>query len=90
MMSMTRRPRARSASIQHPIAPGHYWHVFVPGVMAGQIYGYRVEGPWDPSSGMRFDPTKVLLDPYGRGVVVPDRYSRDAAKGSRSQQSQPR
>src|SRR5690242_18891793 len=28
---------------------GHYWHVFVPGVMAGQIYGYFVEGPWDPS-----------------------------------------
>jgi isoamylase len=59
---------------------GHYWHVFVPGIMAGQIYGYYVEGPWDPSSGMRFDPAKVLLDPYGRGVVAPDRYSRDAAK----------
>jgi isoamylase len=59
---------------------GHYWHVFVPGITAGQIYGYRVEGPWDPSSGMRFDPTKVLLDPYGRGVAVPDLYSRDAAK----------
>src|SRR5437773_7820642 len=33
----------------------HYWHVFMPGVKAGQIYGYRVEGPYDPSSGMRFD-----------------------------------
>ena len=31
----------------------HYWHVFVPGVKAGQIYGYRVEGPFDPPSGMR-------------------------------------
>src|SRR3954463_3682439 len=39
---------------------GHYWHVFIPGVKAGQIYGYRAEGPWDPSSGMRFDPAKVL------------------------------
>jgi glycogen operon protein len=57
----------------------HYWHVFVPGVEAGQIYGYRVEGPHDPASGMRFDPGKVLLDPYGRGVVVPKNYSRDAA-----------
>jgi isoamylase len=57
----------------------HYWHVFVPGVKAGQIYGYRVEGPNDPGRGMRFDPTKVLLDPYGRGVVVPKNYSRDAA-----------
>jgi isoamylase len=58
---------------------GHYWHVLVPGVRAGQIYGYRVEGPSDPANGMRFDPAKVLLDPYGRGVAVPDGYSRDAA-----------
>ena len=58
---------------------GHYWHVFVPGIKAGQIYGYRVDGPSDPANGMRFDAAKVLLDPYGRGVVVPDRYSRDAA-----------
>jgi len=34
----------------------HYWHVFVPGVLPGQIYGYRVDGPADPGSGMRFDP----------------------------------
>src|SRR6266542_3612917 len=58
----------------------HYWHVFVPGVKAGQIYAYRVEGPYDPSSGMRFDPAKVLLDPYGRGTVVPKNYSRNAAR----------
>jgi isoamylase len=57
----------------------HYWHIFVPGVQPGQIYGYRVEGPFDPGSGMRFDAAKVLLDPYGRGVVVPKNYSRDAA-----------
>jgi isoamylase len=57
----------------------HYWHVFVPGVQAGQIYGYRVEGPSDLARGMRFDPAKVLIDPYGRCVVVPKSYSRDAA-----------
>jgi len=57
----------------------HYWHVFVPGVEPGQLYGYRVRGPFDPMSGMRFDPTKVLLDPYGRGVIVPKSYSREAA-----------
>jgi isoamylase len=56
----------------------HYWHVFVPGVRPGQLYGYRVTGPWDPANGMRFDPTKVLLDPYGRAVVVPKGYSRVA------------
>ncbi len=57
----------------------HYWHVFVPGVQPEQIYGYRAQGPFDPGNGMRFDPAKVLLDPYGRGVVVPKNYSRDAA-----------
>ena len=59
----------------------YYWHVFVPNVRPGQLYGYRVDGPFDPWSGMRFDPTKVLLDPYGRGVVVPEAYGRDAARG---------
>ena len=58
----------------------HYWHVFVPDVQTGQIYGYRVHGPFDPANGMRFDPAKVLLDPYGRGVAVPNSYSRDAAR----------
>src|SRR5262245_50880723 len=57
----------------------HYWHAFVPGLQAGQLYGFRAEGPAHPARGMRFDPTKVLLDPYGRGVAVPDRYSREAA-----------
>ena len=58
----------------------HYWHVFVPGLRPGQLYGYRVHGPWDPASGLYFDPDKVLLDPYGRGVAVPAGYSRDAAR----------
>jgi isoamylase len=58
----------------------HYWHVFVPGLKPGQLYGYRVDGPSDAAQGMRFDPTKVLLDPYGRGVVVPKSYSRAAAR----------
>jgi len=56
----------------------HYWHVFVPDVRPGQVYGYRVAGPSDPARGMRFDPDKVLLDPYGRGVVVPKNYDRTA------------
>ena len=57
----------------------HYWHVFVPGVRPGQIYGYRVSGPSEPASGLRFDAAKVLLDPYGREMVVPDGYTREAA-----------
>ena len=57
----------------------HYWHVFVAGVQPGQLYGFRAQGPCDPANGLRFDPTKILLDPYGRGVVVPKNYSRAAA-----------
>jgi len=58
----------------------NYWHAFVPGVKPGQLYGYRIQGPFDPAVGMRFDPSKVLLDPYGRGVVVPTNYTREAAR----------
>src|SRR5205814_4257868 len=56
----------------------HYWHVFVPGIQAGQIYGFRVHGPFDPDSGLRFDTSKLLLDPYGRAIVVTKNYNRDA------------
>jgi isoamylase len=49
----------------------HYWHVFVPDLKTGQIYGYRMVGPWAPEKGARFDPGKVLLDPYGRALAVP-------------------
>jgi glycogen operon protein len=58
---------------------GHYWHVFVPGVAAGQLYGYRAHGPWEPARGQRFDPGKLLLDPYARAIAVPRRYDRRAA-----------
>lgn len=58
----------------------HYWHAFVPGVQAGQLYGYRAHGLYDPHRGLRFDPEKLLLDPYGRSVVVPSGYDREAAR----------
>ncbi|MFO0806557.1 MAG: glycogen debranching protein GlgX [Gemmataceae bacterium] len=58
----------------------HYWHAFVPGVKAGQMYAYRVHGPVDPDRGLRFDPSKILLDPYGRGTVVPASYSPEFAR----------
>ncbi len=57
----------------------HYWHAFIPGLCPGQVYAYRATGPFDPARGLRFDPAKVLLDPYARGVVVPDEYDRAAA-----------
>jgi len=57
----------------------YYWHAFVEGLKPGQLYGYRVSGRFAPELGMRFDPSKVLLDPYGKGVAVPRNYSRGAA-----------
>jgi glycogen operon protein len=57
----------------------NYWHVFLPKIQPGQLYGYRVLGPYEPQIGMRFDSQKVLLDPYGRAVVVPAGYSREVA-----------
>lgn len=60
----------------------HYWHVFVPGVEAGQIYGFRAHGPFEPDRGLRFDSSKLLLDPYARAIAVPKNYSREAARGT--------
>lgn len=44
------------------------WHGFVPGVLPGRRYGYRVHGRWDPWTGARWNPAKLLLDPYARAV----------------------
>jgi isoamylase len=54
----------------------HYWHVFVPGIKKGQLYGYRINGPDEKHKGHRFDPGKVLLDPYSNAVAVPESYDR--------------
>lgn len=56
----------------------YYWHMLVPGLKAGQLYGYRAHGPHQPEAGMRFDGTKVLVDPYSWAVIGPS-YSRQAA-----------
>jgi isoamylase len=45
---------------------GYVWHSYLPTVTPGQRYGFRVHGPWDPSAGHRCDPSKLLLDPYGK------------------------
>ncbi len=47
------------------------WHVFIDGVSPGQTYGYRVHGAWDPAQGHRFNPAKLMLDPYAREVSSP-------------------
>ena len=44
------------------------WHIYLPDVGPGQLYGYRVYGPYDPSRGLRFNPNKLLLDPYAKAI----------------------
>ncbi|MGD9547599.1 MAG: glycogen debranching protein GlgX [Candidatus Krumholzibacteriia bacterium] len=57
----------------------YYWHVLVPGAGPGQVYAWRVHGPFDPGRGLLFDGDKVLLDPYGLAVTGLDGYDRAAA-----------
>jgi isoamylase len=59
----------------------HYWHVHLPGIKAGQLYGYRMSGPYAPELGHRFDPEKLLLDPYARAIFAKN-YQRSAAARS--------
>lgn len=58
-----------------------YWHIHVAGARAGQLYGYQVDGPFDPSQGLRFDGTKLSVDPYAREVANPRGYQRTKAIG---------
>ncbi len=48
---------------------GQVWHVFLPEVRPGQLYGYRVAGPYQPNRGLRFNDSKLLLDPYAKSIA---------------------
>jgi glycogen operon protein len=51
-----------------PDCTDQVWHGFLPDVLPGQLYGYRVHGPFEPQQGHRFNPHKILLDPYARSI----------------------
>src|ERR1051326_5065557 len=61
---------AESESVTIPLAEqtDMVWHGYLPDVRPGQLYGYRVHGPYDPAQGHRFNPNKVVMDPYARVV----------------------
>jgi isoamylase len=48
---------------------GHVWHSYLPGIKLGQFYGYRVHGPYEPEHGHRYNPSKLLIDPYARAIA---------------------
>ena len=52
-----------------PEREGHVWHGFLPGLKAGQQYGYRMDGPYEPNDGHRFNPFKLLIDPYAKNLT---------------------
>src|ERR1051326_2290973 len=58
------RVPTESLCVPLPERTDQVWHGYLPDVRPGQLYGYRVDGPWDPPAGHRFNRAKVLLDPY--------------------------
>jgi glycogen operon protein len=64
----SRDAKTESRRIALPEQDEFVWHGYLPGIQPGQLYGYRVHGPYEPAQGHRFNPNKVLLDPYARAV----------------------
>ncbi len=60
---------------------GDIWHIWVEGIREGQLYGYRVDGPYEPSRGHRFNRNKLLLDPYARSVSGNFKWNLSDARG---------
>ena len=61
--------QSESARVRLRQRTDHVWHGFLPDIKPGQLYGYRVEGPYEPEKGHRFNPNKVLLDPYAKAIA---------------------
>lgn len=64
-----------SARIALPDSTDMVWHAYLPDVLPGQLYGYRVSGPYEPTQGHRFNQHKVLLDPYAKAIGRETRWS---------------
>jgi glycogen operon protein len=60
--------RTEVERIALPEVTAFVWHGYLPGIRPGQLYGYRVHGPYQPAAGLRFNPNKLLLDPYAKAI----------------------
>ena len=60
---------------------GDIWHVWVRGIPVGQLYGYRIEGPYEPEEGHRFNPHRLLLDPFAKAISGIENWDFSAAHG---------
>src|SRR4030095_6246120 len=57
-----------ATSVALPEQTNMVWHGYLPDVRPGQLYGYRVHGPYDPGAGHRFNPSKIVIDPYAKAI----------------------
>jgi isoamylase len=64
-----RMGETQTAKIRMTERTHHKFHVYVPDIKPGQLYGYRVHGPYDPKNGHRFNPAKLLIDPYAKAIA---------------------
>src|SRR6185369_5293105 len=60
---------SESARINFFERSNHIWHLYILGMKPGQLYGYRVHGPYEPQNGHRFNPNKLLIDPYAKAIT---------------------
>jgi isoamylase len=65
-----------SLCVPLPVRTDNVFHGYLPDLRPGQLYGYRVYGPWEPASGQRFNPAKIVLDPYAKVIGRPLRWDR--------------
>jgi len=61
--------RREIARVRLPRRTNNVWHAYISGLHPGQLYGYRVHGPYEPAAGHRFNPNKLLIDPYARQIA---------------------
>src|ERR1044071_7922420 len=61
--------KTETARIPLPDNTDMVWHAYLPDILPGQVYGYRVSGPYKPEEGHRFNPHKVALDPYAKATT---------------------
>ena len=60
---------AQAEQIELKERTNYVWHCYLPGIQPGQLYGYRVHGPYEPANGNRFNPAKLLVDPYAKATA---------------------
>ena len=68
--SKNEEERIRLNEVSH-----HVWHAYIPGLKPGQLYGYRAHGSYEPMNGLRYNPNKLLIDPYAKAISSPVRWN---------------